>query len=342
MLGSISLLRSDGAPLAPAELPWTRALEGEAVHEERLVLISLDGRERTLVISASPLTVAGRISGAVAVFRDVAGWERLAVLEERQRISRDLHDHLSQTLYGIALGAHSLKAQTKQDPIKAVEALDYIIDLADTGLSEMRALIFDLRPEGFIADGLTRALSGMAQTMRARHGLEVDAVLDTEPDAPAVTKEAIYRIAQEAVTNLVKHAQAKRAQLRLSESSERLTLEIWDDGVGFDPNRSNPGRLGLYSMRERAQRLGGWLEVNASPGHGVRITASLPKVALEALGDEAPRGAAGPRAIRPGSGPSTRALVHLCASEQLVGPQDPEHPSRLSGGVGPDAGTSDR
>lgn len=343
MLGDLLLRRPDGALLARAELPWMRALEGEAVHDERLVLTSHKGRGRSVVISALPLTMAGRISGAVAICHDVARWERSAVLEERRRLSRELHDHLSQILYGIGLGAHSLKAQMQQDPTKASAALDYIIDLADAGLSEMRTLIFDLRPEGLIADGLTQALSGIAQIVRARHGLEVDAAFNAEPDASVATKEALYRIAQEAVTNLVRHAQAGRVQLRLREDLERLTLEILDDGIGFDPDLPHPGRFGLHSMRERAQRLGGWLEVQTAPGKGVRITASLPKVVRKSHGDEAeaPPGAEGPAAAKPGSNASALPLVHLCAPQPAIHHSDGQHPSRHSDPMATDAGASD-
>jgi signal transduction histidine kinase len=320
VLCSVSLRRPDGVALTRAKHPWMRTLEGETVSGERLILTNLEGREHDVVITASPLMVAGRVSGAIAVCHDVTQCERSVVQEERRRLSRELHDHVSQSLYGIALGAHAVKARLDQDPEKATEALDYIVNLADTGLAQMRALIFDLRPEGSMTGGLTQTLSRIAQVLRTRHGLEVDAVLETEPDVSAAAKEAIYRITQEAVNNMVKHAQATRVRLSLSEDSERVTLEIQDDGIGFDPNQSHPGHLGLHTMRERAQRLGGGLRIDAAPGRGVHIAAHLPKAAPESAAEGAPRAASTPASTTLGSGPPARPRVRLCAPQRTTGP----------------------
>jgi signal transduction histidine kinase len=125
-------------------------------------------------------------------------------------------------------------------------------------------------------EGLTAALAKQSAALRARHGIEVDGNLCEEPDVPLKTKEALYRIAQEALTNAVKHAQATRLGLRLSHDKESIVLEVSDDGLGFDPTGSYPGHLGLRSMRERAARLGGVLNVESAPGQGTRIRARFP------------------------------------------------------------------
>jgi signal transduction histidine kinase len=201
---------------------------------------------------------------------------RLAALEERQHLARELHDTLSQNLYGVALGAHTALALLDTDKAKVVEALDYILALADSGLTELRALIFDLRPESLAVEGLVTALAKQSAAVHARNGIEIRTELCTEPDVSLETKEAIYRIAQEALHNAVKHAQASRLDLRLYRGGDSLTLEIGDDGVGFDPMTAFPGHLGLRSMAERAKRLDGTLTVDSSPGDGTRVYAQFP------------------------------------------------------------------
>lgn len=199
-----------------------------------------------------------------------------AALEERQRLARELHDSVSQALYGIALGARTARAMLDRDPGKAAEPLDYILALAEAGLAEMRALIFELRPESLETEGLIPALEKQFAAIRARHGLAVEASLPEEPDAPLEVKQAIYRIVQEFVHNTVKHARAQRITVRLEQTPEGMRLDAADDGIGFDPDGSFPGHLGLRSMRERAESLGGTLAIESAPGRGTRVAAHIP------------------------------------------------------------------
>jgi signal transduction histidine kinase len=141
----------------------------------------------------------------------------------------------------------------------------------------MRALIFELRPESLEKEGLVAALEKQAAAVQARHGIRVEAELVREPEASLEVKEALYRVAQEALHNTVKHARAANVKLKLVESPDGITLGIFDDGVGFDVRKDFPGHLGLKSMRERATRLGGTLEVTSEPEHGVRILARVPR-----------------------------------------------------------------
>jgi PAS domain S-box-containing protein len=200
-----------------------------------------------------------------------------AALEERQRLARELHDSVSQALYGIALGVETARELLPDDPERAAEPLDYATTLAEAGMTEMRALIFELRPESLEKEGLVAALEKQAAAVQARHGIRVEAELDREPGVSLEVKEALYRVAQEALHNTVKHARATNVKLKLEESPEGFTLGISDDGVGFDSRKEFPGHLGLKSMRERATRLGGALEVASEPGQGVRIIARVPR-----------------------------------------------------------------
>ena len=201
-----------------------------------------------------------------------------AALEERQRLARELHDSVSQALYGIGLGAAAVRSWLDTDPSQAIEPADYVLSLAEAGLAEMRALIFELRPESLAEEGLVAALEKQAASLRARYDLVVDADLGTEPETPLAVKETLYRIAQEALHNTVKHARANRVALRLEHRREEISLEITDDGIGFDPSGRFPGHLGLRSMRERVTRHGGDLVVESAPGQGVRIRVRVPQV----------------------------------------------------------------
>jgi PAS domain S-box-containing protein len=199
-----------------------------------------------------------------------------AVLEERQRLARELHDSVSQALYGIALGAKAAREWLDDDPAEAAEPLDHVLSLAEAGITEMRALIFELRPESLESEGVVAALEKQAAALEARHRIAVEATLCDEPDAPLEAKEAIYRIAQEALHNTVKHARARNVKIRMGCGPGGLTLDITDDGVGFDAKGEFPGHLGLRSMRERASRLGGTLEIASAPEEGTHIRTRIP------------------------------------------------------------------
>jgi signal transduction histidine kinase len=206
----------------------------------------------------------------------------LASLQERQKLARELHDSVSQALYGIALGsrtAQTILNRTARSDVelhqKLSEPLDYIVDLAEAGLSEMRALIFELHPESLESEGLVAALTKQASVLQARHQMAVALDLDQEPDIPLDAKQALYRIAQEAMHNSVKHAHASRVLIGLKVKDE-LCLTVQDDGRGFDTSRAYPGHLGLRSMRERAERLGGHYEVVSASEAGTTVRVTIP------------------------------------------------------------------
>jgi PAS domain S-box-containing protein len=222
--------------------------------------------------------VADQIAVAVENAGLFAAAQGKAALEERQRLARELHDSVSQALYGIALGARTARALLGRGspPDGVDEWLEYVLSLAEAGMTKMRALIFELRPESLETEGLIVALKQQAAALEARHEIPVHTTLGEEPDLSLETKEAIYRIAQEALHNTVKHARASRAELRFESDARGIVLEVSDDGGGFDPSRDFSGHLGLKSMRERATRLGGTLRVDSAPGGGTTIRALIP------------------------------------------------------------------
>jgi signal transduction histidine kinase len=225
------------------------------------------------------MAIANQAAVAIENARLYEQAQELAALEERQRLARELHDSVSQALYGIALGSRTLLERTAgAEEIKPVlaEPLDYVLSLADAGLAEMRALIFELRPESLEREGLVAALTKQAAAMRSRHGIEVSTEFCDEPSIPLAAKEALYRLTQEAFNNVVKHAHASQVQLTLTCVDNVLSLTIADNGIGFDPAGYFPGHLGLKSMRERVERQSGWFEIESSPSQGTRVCAKVP------------------------------------------------------------------
>ena len=222
--------------------------------------------------------VADQAAVAVENARLFAAAQGKAALEERQRLARELHDSVSQALYGIGLGVRTARTLLDREspPDRVAEWLEYVLTLTDSGLTEMRALIFELRPESLEAEGLIAALEKQAAALQARHEIPVHAALGEEPDLPPEAKEALYRIAQEALHNTVKHARASRVDLKLECDAQGISLEVCDDGAGFDPEGSFSGHLGLKSMRERAARLDATLRIESAPGEGTQIRLQIP------------------------------------------------------------------
>ena len=140
----------------------------------------------------------------------------------------------------------------------------------------MRALIFELRPESLELEGLVAALMKQVAFLRARYKLTVEADLVDEPDLPLEIKEALYRIAQEAMHNIVKHARASNVALRLVRQEKEVLLEVCDNGRGFDPTGPFPGHLGVRSMRERVTKIGGTLSIESAAGQGTCIRVRVP------------------------------------------------------------------
>ncbi|HEX6799088.1 MAG TPA: GAF domain-containing sensor histidine kinase [Ktedonobacterales bacterium] len=231
------------------------------------------------------LAVANQAAIAIENARLYAQAQEWAALEERQKLARELHDSVSQALYGIALGLHTARIQLDRDPRALPDSLDYLLSLAEAALNEMRALIFELRPESLETEGLIAALAKQAAAAQARNDLRVQTDLCDEPALPLKAKQELYRIAQEAVQNAVKHARAHTVDLILQQTADMVILEVHDDGIGFDPLGAFPGHLGLRSMRERVGNLGGMLQIDSAPGQGAHLRAQVP--AARSPGDDA-------------------------------------------------------
>ena len=200
-----------------------------------------------------------------------------AALTERSRLARELHDSVSQALFGIVLGARTVLHNGRKSDSKVLEPMEYVLKLSEAALAEMRALIFELRPESLQNEGLLIAFQKQAEALCARHRIDVRTDLgNEEPPIGLPVKEALYRIGLEAVQNTIKHAAATQIDLRLHVMDAQVILEIRDNGHGFDSNGKFPGHFGLYTMRERAEQLGGMLELSSVVNQGTIVRVSVP------------------------------------------------------------------
>ncbi len=230
-------------------------------------------------------TIADQVAVAVENARLEDRARSHAAREERARLARELHDSVSQAVYGIALGVRTALTLLERDPARAAAALDHVLPLAEAALTEMRALIFDLRPDALEAEGLVMALEKQAAALRARHGLAVHLHAGAEPPVSPAAKEALYRVAREALLNTVKHARAGAVDLNLHSDGDDLVLEICDDGLGFDPDLVSPEHLGLHGVQKRVEQVGGRLEVQSAVGQGTRIRVQVPVSPARRIGD---------------------------------------------------------
>jgi len=197
--------------------------------------------------------------------------EKLAVARERHRLARELHDSVTQTIFSMTLTTQSAALLLDRDPGRVGAQLDRLSQLAQSALSEMRVLISELRPEKVGKGGLALALRRHLADCHLPENLAVSLEVKGDQSLDPAEEQSLFRIAQEALNNIVKHAQASQAQIRL-HLAEPFWIEVQDQGQGFDLQRArNSGRVGLVSMGERAAEIGWRLQVITSPGAGTRV-----------------------------------------------------------------------
>jgi signal transduction histidine kinase len=197
----------------------------------------------------------------------------LSILSERNRLALELHDAVSQKLFGLVLTAEAATTLLDRDPAAARTQLARLGTLAQEALDELRGLILELRPPDLARDGLCGALRKHVEVLRRLHGVPIELDADDGVTAGPRRDPEVLRIAQEALHNALRHAGAAQVGVRLRAVDGRIALEVADDGAGFEP--ADPAlrsrRLGLTSMEERAQRLGGRLEIRSAPGAGTTV-----------------------------------------------------------------------
>lgn len=286
----------------------------EHVHTSRLDFLRHDGTPIPLEINVVGSMAGGELRAIHGVARDISERERfqaelrrqageLAAGEERAHLARELHDSVTQALFSMTMVTRSVELLLDRDPAGAREQLVQLRDLQREALAEMRALIFELRPGNLEQDGLVRALKTHTSALQGRLGLPIVVESDLPGRLPLAAEEALYRIAQEALHNTVKHAKAKQVRVRLDGHDGGVRLRIQDDGLGFDPTRIPDGHLGLAGMRARADRIGATFVCTSRSGQGTTIEVTLDAAGLAVLAAAAE---ADGRSMRPDPSPSIR------------------------------------
>jgi signal transduction histidine kinase len=199
----------------------------------------------------------------------------LSVLQERARLARDLHDAVSQKLFSVRAKARAAAVLVGRDPARAVEEMGSVADLAGQAHAELRAVIDGLAPPELAAGGLAGSVRGYAVMAGRTYGADVQVQAGDLPALDPQRETVIYRVAQEAIGNALRHSGGQGVTVTLAARQGRVVLEVRDDGNGFDVGTTQSG-LGLASMRERAASAGGKLTVSSSPGSGTIVRLSVP------------------------------------------------------------------
>jgi signal transduction histidine kinase len=296
---STAFWHASGRPIAPSEWASVRALrEGKTSLNELIDIETFDGQRKTIQNSAAPIRDAdGVIVGSVIVNEDVTGRVRaesalrestdrlqhfsrrlLTVQEEERRhLSRELHDEFGQLLAGITL---HLEAATSLVGDAARARLEECVQLVQHAGTQLRSLVLELRPTMLESAGLVPTLKWMARQHKERTGIATDVIGELN-EIPGDLAIACFRVAQEALTNVTRHARARHVWIELSQTPVALALAVRDDGVGFNVAKTleeagGSGHLGLLGMKERVQILGGEMSVESEPGYGTRVCISVP------------------------------------------------------------------
>jgi two-component system NarL family sensor kinase len=247
-------------------------------HENKLGVMNLastDWRELGPDDLKLLYTIGYQLGIAVERARLYARIALAAKIEERNRLAREIHDTLAQGLTAISWQLESADALIAATPERAKENIAKALELTRLNLEEARRSVLDLRAVSLLDRSLPEAVRHLSEQIAREHGLSIEVhVEDDQVSVPARVAAGIYRIIQEALNNIVRHAYAQQVTIALYREDDGLYLSIEDDGVGFDPQVASNG-FGLVGMRERAHLFNGVLDVESEPGHGTRIVLAV-------------------------------------------------------------------
>lgn len=222
--------------------------------------------------------LAGHAAIAIVNARLYERSRELSIMEERNRIARELHDAVTQKLFSLRLTADAAATVVERDPARGAAQLATVRQLAAEAVAELRAVVVGLRPTDLAGDGLDAALRKQADLLDRVHEAAVTFTATPVPRLTAAREETVYRIAQEALHNALRHGEPAHVSVDLTARDGRVVLTVADDGRGFDPaaRAQAARRLGLASMRERASAAGGTLRVRSAPGAGTTVRLEVP------------------------------------------------------------------
>jgi len=214
---------------------------------------------------------AGQVAIAIHNARLLDRERQVIASQERERLARELHDAVSQTLFSANIIAEALPRQWQRDPEKALAQLTELHQLTRGAMAEMRVLLLELRPTSLLEVDLPVLLRQLAEAIRSRKRIAISVDINGEFSLKPDTKLALYRITQEALNNIAKHSRATKASIQLMRREQGVELTIEDNGAGFDPDAVQPTSLGLNIMRERSDELGAALTIISRQGEGTRL-----------------------------------------------------------------------
>ncbi|MEI7025130.1 sensor histidine kinase [Paenibacillus sp. y28] len=201
-----------------------------------------------------------------------------AIVEERQRLARELHDAVSQQLFAISMTATAVGRTLEKDFDKAKRQIELIEEMSSVAQSEMRALLLHLRPVHLEGKRLSQGLGELLQELQVKVPFEISWEMDETIRLPKGIEDHLFRIVQESLSNALRHSKADKIELRLQHPEDSVRLTIRDNGVGFDLEEKKHTSYGLVSMQERVNEIGGTIQMITAPGKGTRIEIRVPIV----------------------------------------------------------------
>ena len=295
--GSVALDAPDWPDL-PADLRARIAAEGIAhllvvalvARSEMVGVLSIARDEDGAAFSVADRQLAKMVADALAAVIEIDLLHRKetkeAAEEERQRLARDLHDAVTQNVYGASLIAEALPTVWKREPDEGLRNLETLRRLVRGALAEMRTLLFELRPATLDAAPLDTLLQRLGDSLGGQAQIPVDIHVAEDVSLPRDVKLVFYRVAQEAFSNIGKHARATRVTAVVGAQGGGAMLTVRDDGNGFDPGAVTGDHMGLRIMRERLDRVEASLAVDSAPGRGTTVTVVWPRPGPDGLRQE--------------------------------------------------------
>jgi signal transduction histidine kinase len=219
------------------------------------------------------ISLAQRAALAIENARLYEQAQELGILQERNRLARDLHDSVTQSMYSVTMYADAASKQlTTKQPSAAAENLKKLRDVIKEATRDLRLLIFELRPQIIQEEGLAAAIEARLDAVENRSGVQIDFVVEGESSLPFFIEDGLYRITLEALTNALKHSKSDQIRIGLQFDQNAATIEIQDNGIGFDPATvQESGGMGINSMKERAAEIGAQLDMESNPGEGAQV-----------------------------------------------------------------------
>ncbi|WP_017728662.1 sensor histidine kinase [Halalkalibacterium ligniniphilum] len=246
--------------------------------------IDLDGEDEIRELAERLNRMAERVEEQVASLQRLSSErvrmqetvKKAAVTEERQRLARDLHDAVSQQLFAISMMTAAVKQGFDGASEGTKKQITMVEQMANTAQAEMRALLLHLRPAHLEGKSLKEGMISLFKELEQKHGLKVTSRMDAVDHLPKGIEDHLFRIVQEAISNILRHAKASHVEIQLRKSENQVRMKLIDNGIGFDLAEKKHGSYGLQTMRERMNEVGGVLDIVSVPEKGTQLEAKIP------------------------------------------------------------------